>query len=517
MNGEFNLLDEPWLPVRYIDGKVDHLGLLEAFRRSLQIKAIAETAPTSLVAEYRLLLAILHRALTRALPEGWKNRDRARWYDKGLPVEAVIDYLEHWRDRFWLFHPRHPFMQVAVLAEASETRDKLKPWTQIALGHAVGGAALVFDHSVDAKPIPISPASALSHLLGFLQFTPGGLVKVLRTADNSGPLANTAAVIPLGHSLAQTLALCLHGPNRDDLPAWERAPLTLSEISAAPSLATGPNDRYTRQSRAVLLQKDPDGCVRHLRFAAGQALEEDQNAPDPMVCYRMGSGRLVRLGFHEDRALWRDLPALVPNPASTSVPPAVMEYAATLHVERAAYDSTYQPVLVAGLACDPKKQAKLLRWRSESVALPLKLIEDPERAQYLRDLVERAETLFDECRSLVMDMLVETMPEPGHRETRSRAQDLFKTGPFPAVYFATAERALPEVLRLLAIDEYANANDHWCMALRRSALAAWNDTLTGLGRSVRTLRAEARVLQRFLGALAKHVPLQDTSTTVQGE
>ena len=263
MEKAFNLLDEPWLPVRLANGRIKELGLLDVFRRSGEITALAETAPPSLVALYRLLLAITHRALSQAHPQGWKDKDRARWYQEGLPLQAVIDYLEHWRERFWLFHPEYPFMQVAALANATETKDKRKPWTQIALASANGNTPVMFDHACDAMPASIFPAVALRHLLGFLQFVPGGLVKVLRDSDKAGALANTAAVLPLEKTLAHTLLLCLHGWRlENDLPAWEKPVLTLTELCADPVLATGPNDRYTRQSRAILLLRESDGRIR---------------------------------------------------------------------------------------------------------------------------------------------------------------------------------------------------------------------------------------------------------------
>src|SRR5690606_22058210 len=114
---------------------------------------------------------------------------------------AMTTYLEKWRDRFWLFHPEHPFVQVADLATAAETGEKFKPWTQIDLASVSGNAPVVFNHSVDTAPGAISPLHAIRTLLGFLQCTPGGLVKVFRDADKAGPLANTAATLPLGESL----------------------------------------------------------------------------------------------------------------------------------------------------------------------------------------------------------------------------------------------------------------------------------------------------------------------------
>ncbi len=226
---KFNLLDEPWLPVRMINGEVKILGLLALFEQSSQIVSLTETAPPSLMAQYRLLLAISHRALSVQTPN-WEQRELRHWYRQGIPTEAITAYLEKWRDRFWLFHPEHPFMQVAELARAPETREKFKPWTQIDLASVNGNAPVVFNHSLDIAPSAISPSHAVRKLLGFLQCTPGGLVKVFRDADKAGPLANTAASMPLGDTLSQTIILALHPASpdeREDLPCWELPALTV--------------------------------------------------------------------------------------------------------------------------------------------------------------------------------------------------------------------------------------------------------------------------------------------------
>ena len=213
MNTCFNLLDEPWIPVRLTSGAVEDVGLLALFERLGEISALAETSPPNLVALHRLLLAVTHRALFQAQGP-WRDKDRAQWYRDGLPAGVLRNYLEQWRERFWLFHPEHPFMQVAALAHCDETRDKTKPWTQIALDRVSGNAPVLFDHSVDTAATAIDAGQALRHLLGFLQFTPGGLVKVIRGSDKAGALANTAAAIPMGETLGHTLCLALHGVNR---------------------------------------------------------------------------------------------------------------------------------------------------------------------------------------------------------------------------------------------------------------------------------------------------------------
>jgi len=510
MNKSFNLLDEPWLPVRFQDGQVCDLGLLELFGRAGEISALAETAPPSLIGQYRLLLAITHRALSQA-QERWTDTDRARWYQQGLPTEAVCEYLEQWREHFWLIHPEQPFMQVAALGEAEETRHKQKPWMQISLASANGNAPVVFDHSCDLMPKPISVTDAFRALLGFLQFTPGGLVKCIRDSDKAGALSNTAAVMPLGASLIQSLCLSLHPPTpagHEDLPCWEQPLPTLAHLRDEPKIATGPNDRYSRRSRAVLLLPNEQGQVQWIRFAAGIALGDDIQAPDPMASYRAGSNGLVRLSFTEGRAFWRDLPALLPDAEGlASQPAAVLEWAANLQF---LLGSSEQPLLVAGLASD---QAKLLRWRSERITLPAALLALPECANELRGHVRQAEELFGDIRKLAASMLAETFPDPTSKETWGRARNLFDVGPAAALFFAMAERALQPLMTLLGsgeMNDLDKAQALWQRTLLSAALAAWQSVLDGLGRSSKALRADARAYPRLLARLKPLRPPEDT-------
>lgn len=508
MTPRFNLLDEPWLPVRFTDGRVRDVGLLEAFERAGEIAALAETAPPSLIAQYRLLLAIAHRALTWA-HGSWKDKDRARWYREGLPLDALHDYLEHWRERFWLFHAEVPVMQVAALAQVEETAGKRKPWAQISLASASGNTALVFDHSCDDLPNPIAPSEALRSLLGFLQFTPGGLVKTLRSSDKAGPLANSAAALPLGDTLQQTLCLALHPhSSREDLPSWERPPVNRQALLAEATLASGPNDRYTRLSRAVLLEENEAGRVQWLRFAVGVALEDDPNAPDPMVSYRAGSNSLVRLTFNEGRALWRDLPALVPDSDGKSgQPAAALGWAANLHMQLGLFGKE-QPLMVAGLASD---QAKLLRWRCERISLPAELLGNPQLAGYLRQEVRRAESLYEQIRSIATGMYAETMPDPRSKDTRARGRAVVDAGAAAATFFACAERGLPRLLQLVGAGDGEAADQHWSASLLQAAEACWEGLRRDLGQSPLALKAEARAWPRLRGLLREQKLLGSNS------
>ncbi|KUM02498.1 type I-E CRISPR-associated protein Cse1/CasA [Chromobacterium subtsugae] len=491
MNARFNLLDEPWLPVRGLDGRVEAVGLLELFARAGEISGLAETDPPNLIAQYRLLLVIFHRALSQGKGQ-WRLRDMAGYYRDGLPLQLIHGYLEQWRERFFLFHPEFPFMQVAALATAEETRDKTKPWTQIALSSSTGNAPVVFDHAVDTVPVAIAAPMLLRQLLGFLQFTPGGLVKTLRDSDKAGPLANTAAAMPQGDTLAQTLCLALHPApvqTEQDRPAWEKGAVAIAALKGEPTLATGPNDRYTRLSRAVLLLPEDDGlAVARIRFAAGVALADDEHAPDPMASYRMGSVGLVRLSFTEGRALWRDLATFLPDASGKhAVAAAVLSWAEALRQSMG--ETASMPILVAGLASD---QAKLLRWRAERFLLPRRLLEQAEASDELRGFLRPTEEDFSHLRQTATTMLARSMPDESHKDTRSRARSLFENGPAGALYFSALERQLPRLLDLIGESRLDEADAHWRDARHAAVVQAWSAACKQSGSTAKALRAQTR-------------------------
>lgn len=70
----------------------------------------------------QLLLAVLFTVFSRVDAKGEPRplmqsddaleRWSVLWQLGHFPAEPVRDYLEQWKDRFWLFHPTHPFWQV---------------------------------------------------------------------------------------------------------------------------------------------------------------------------------------------------------------------------------------------------------------------------------------------------------------------------------------------------------------------------------------------------------------------
>lgn len=512
----FNLLDEPWIPVRRSDGRLNEVGLLELFRQTDQIEGLAETSPPSFVALHRLLLAITHRALTAGVGR-WSTSDRVRWYRDGLPVQMLVDYLEHWRDRFWLFHSSQPFMQVAAIGQSLPAKAATrfaaaatssieptamldaKPWTQIALESVSGNNPIVFDHSSDEAPQPITPAQALRYMLAYLQYAPGQPVKALCKSGNdlSGPIFNSASVIPVGRTLAQSLMLGLPAAPLDDdtdLPSWEQAAPALTSLLAAATLATGPCDRFTRRTRALLLLRDPSGLVSRLRFAEGLALLDDPNSPDSMSSFRAGTDAWVRLTFNEGRAMWRDLASLLPDASGKLArPAAILDAAITLHAAGGLWGEEVE-IVVAGLAA---KQGKMLRARLERFRIPRGVLATADAAAATRDALRRCEDLHAALRSLAALQTALTLPDPSNKDTRAHARERVAAGPLAASFFSTAERNLPGLLRAINIGDTEGAHALWSTALLRSARVAWQVAGDALGESAAALRARARMHGRF--------------------
>ena len=137
----FNLLDEAWIPVIYDEkGSSKEVSLKELFSNAHLYKDLAGDMKTQGFATLRFLLAILHTVYSRVNAEGepyeyleldekmrqlapvdeqnllgyreelyktWNNL----WESKAFS-SVIQDYLERWRERFYLLDEEYPFYQV---------------------------------------------------------------------------------------------------------------------------------------------------------------------------------------------------------------------------------------------------------------------------------------------------------------------------------------------------------------------------------------------------------------------
>ena len=114
MSESFNLIDSPWIPVLMTDGQTDVIGLHALFDCAESIADFA-VRPEERVALMRLLMCI-----------SYASQGTSPWDDHLNELEAdALDYLNRWRDSFWLHHDVKPFLQIAGLAFAGKNCDKL--------------------------------------------------------------------------------------------------------------------------------------------------------------------------------------------------------------------------------------------------------------------------------------------------------------------------------------------------------------------------------------------------------
>src|SRR5208337_3149842 len=190
----FNLIDEKWIPVQYIDGRRGELGIRETLLQAASIMAIEDTSPLIVAAVHRFLLAVLYRAL-----EGPTDIEQARaFFRTGIPSERIEVYLEKWRDRFWLFDEKYPFGQIPSFEPKT-----WRAWTALAAEHNADNAKVLFDHVNVEAAGSISEAAAARWMLSTQTFSVScGKSELSHTG--TAPSATATIVLPLGKNLQDT-------------------------------------------------------------------------------------------------------------------------------------------------------------------------------------------------------------------------------------------------------------------------------------------------------------------------
>lgn len=109
MENQFNLIDEPWIPVAD-SGRVS---LREVFTRE-DLRELGGN-PIQKLALTKLLLAIAQAA--------WTPEEEGEWSEVGAEglASRCLDYLEEWRSSFYL-HGERPFLQMPAVADCIAER-----------------------------------------------------------------------------------------------------------------------------------------------------------------------------------------------------------------------------------------------------------------------------------------------------------------------------------------------------------------------------------------------------------
>lgn len=334
---DYNLLDEEWIPVLLTDGGVEKVGILGAFERAYDIEDLACELPTQKIAIQRVLLAICYRVVPLANKKDWKKLRRA-----GLPMEAIRAYLEKWRDRFYLFGGRYPFMQAPDLRTPKGAVSGLE---KIIADVPNGEQLFTTRHGRALKRI--TPAEAAVWVIHTQAYDPSGIRSGAVGDDGMkdgkgysiGPAwcGQTGTVWLRGDNLEETLMLnlvvadtvCLQGPSPQSDEAactWESEAVETAmrrdysrEGKPAPN-GIGIPRLLTWHSRRMRLHGDRDG-VTGVVLAQGDKLgPQNMQRFEPMSLWRYSQPQSKKFKEHiympakhePGRAFWRNLPSTLP-------------------------------------------------------------------------------------------------------------------------------------------------------------------------------------------------------------
>ena len=302
---QFNLVDDPWIPVRWKpEAGIDApplVSLRDAFALGDRIADLA-AAPHERISLVRLLVCVAQAACgAPENPDGWDG------WGHDLP-EAAPRYLDQWRDRFNLLGDGYRFLQVKLPRKPEPV-----PASKLVPNFATGNNPTLNDHhGGEFRPLP--PHRLAMALLSFQSFYPlyGAGYK------GRGPCvdSNMVHTLLIGENLPHTVALnsldqeTINGHFPEfGRPVWE---LDLAGTAAERQATLSYLGRLVPQHRNLTLSDDGSGfhlVQQGFEYPAYEAAIE----PTATVCLgrRAGKDAKVLLSARLGRALWRDLHLVV--------------------------------------------------------------------------------------------------------------------------------------------------------------------------------------------------------------
>ena len=288
---DFNLIYQPWIKVRTEDAQIKEVSLLEVFSQSHKVQAISGELPTQNAAILRLLLAVLYTVFSRMDVDGEPsplesedealNRWQELWENRQFPMEPIQNYLDEWKDRFWLFDEKYPFYQSPDAKKIAGKKDnKLKCQAAKLNGEISqsGNKIRIFSGRNQEERDSLSYGEAARWLIHLIAYDDSSVKpsdsykqkkKVGQTKEGESPgigwLGKLGLVYAEGDNLFETLMLnlvfCPNGQWDENCmeqnPIWEWEDNSVRErekVSYPDNMA----ELLTFPSRYVLLEREND-------------------------------------------------------------------------------------------------------------------------------------------------------------------------------------------------------------------------------------------------------------------
>lgn len=402
----FNAAHDPWIPAVDAEGSRTLVSMRTALQDAHRLRGLStEDAP--LLASLMGLLAAASMRIER--PAHLPALLRRGHFDP----DRVDEYFERLRDRFDLFHPEHPFLQVAGLVPMGGGGHK--PVTLLMPHAATGNNVPLFSPWSEGDVVELGPAEALQAVVVALGWDTAAIktgaagdpaAKNGKTTGNpTGPLGQLGMVIPLGRTLFDSLVLHMTsaGGANDDLPAWERDLTPAWEVRPARGLC----DLYTWSSRRVrLVPNESFTAVTGVVLCAGDRQPFVNPDLEPRTRWRATPKEDVPfrpMRWQPGSSAWRGLDSMLIQQGAGSAPPGlVLQLPELLD---ALGDDYPLNVLCVGVSYG-NMSAVVDDIYVDSVPLPLAALsaESLEVAMVLEDVVQSAELIRRALNSLAQNL-----------------------------------------------------------------------------------------------------------------
>lgn len=361
----FNLIEEPWIRVLSMKtGEQKEVSMREMFRNAGDYKALAGEMETQNFAVLRFLLSVLQTVFSRFDMEGktlpgieinerwiqtepvdeddledfidasdecWENL-----YKAGRFPDIVTDYLEMWKERFYLFDEEYPFLQINK-REMDEIMRRIPKKNQPTIiygknlnrtiSESENKSALFSPvnngNKKRGKKDVLSEAELIRWLLTFQGYT-GLADKVSITSEkqrsSKGWLFDLGGIYLQGDNLFETLMMNLIIGSaldkqsiigRIQRPCWESTGIEavnkLCQGVAIDNLA----ELYTNRSRAVYIDTKFDmSNPVEIQVVKLPEIEHADNFIEPMTLWRLNKdgpnkNRFTPKKHSAEQSLWR--------------------------------------------------------------------------------------------------------------------------------------------------------------------------------------------------------------------
>lgn len=348
---EFNLLDEAWISVvTDYKGTTKLVGMKEFFKDAHKYIALAGDTKTQDFAVMRFLLAVLHTVFSRYDADGkpyemielnkrmqqveevyeedesdYKDALMDTWKDlwnSGKFPEIVGEYLEAWRDRFYLFDDKYPFYQVTkdIIIKIDSSYDDVTSattciWPSL-MNRRVsesGNKIAIFSPKDSSSKNILSNSELARWLITFQGVSNASDKKSISKAPNKsiGWIYNLGGVYLTSENLFKTMMLNLVIKHPEDQfitiqkPCWEFEMDDLYKKYEDNLITNNLAELYTDWSRLMYyFVKEPEH-IGVFRIVKTNEINREDNFLEPLTTWKTYEDKTTPKKHSPNESAWR--------------------------------------------------------------------------------------------------------------------------------------------------------------------------------------------------------------------